>query len=78
MRSFLSSFVARVLLSVWVLTPGGWHCGSLSVVWSGRGCLVAWGGPVAPLPWAGRPSAAGLVGFVGPSDAWELVRHFSR
>ena len=46
----MSLFLSRLLLSVWVLTPFGWGCGSLRDVWFG-GSLCVWGGcaPAAEL-----------------------------
>jgi hypothetical protein len=46
----MSLFLSRLLLSVWVLTPFGWGCGSLRAVWFG-GYLSVWGGsaPAAEL-----------------------------
>jgi hypothetical protein len=56
-------FLARVVLSVWLLTPFGRGCGSFRSVWFG-GELCVWGGS-AP------------VSDIGLGGAWELLRWHS-
>lgn len=59
-----ASFVSRLLLSAWVLSPFGRGCGSLRAVWFG-GFLSVWGGSA--------PASSLSV-----SDAWALCRFFWR
>ena len=62
--AFVSSFVTRLLLSVWVLSPFGRGCGSFRAVWFG-GSLSVWGGSA--------PASSLSV-----ADAWALCRFFWR
>jgi len=73
-----SSFLCRLLLSVWLLSPFGRDCGSFRAVWLGRGSLCAWGGAVVPVSWSGRPPVDPWVGVVSVADAWVLCRFFWR
>jgi len=73
-----SSFLCRLLLSVWLLSPFGRACGSFRAVWLGRGSLCAWGGAVVPVSWSGRPPVDPWVGVVSVADAWVLCRFFWR
>ena len=54
--------LVRVLLSLWVLLPGGRSCGSLRSVWGGEVCVFGGSAPASDLT---------------VRDALHLLRHYS-
>ena len=59
----MNLLLTRILLSIWVLTPFGRCCGSISEVWMNK-YLAVWGAPY-------RSSEMDI------RDALALLRHYS-
>ena len=76
--AFVSSFVTRLLLSVWLFSPCGRGCISFRALWLGSDSLCVWGGLVVPVTWSGKRSSVFHHGVIGVSDAWSLCRFFWR